>query len=333
MRSISVVVRRAVAFALAAAPSVALLELRCDSGCAIQWQPPRLMNCMENPWMWANSPIAVGTMSDPAACGLNPNYGGATAAQCASVCGSYGPDCAFAGGNTIYCTDLALSDASTPDTLCGRRPHGLEHRRARHGVGAYLANAAYLEAASVFAFETLREELAMHRAPRSLRRAATRAQRDEQRHARMMGRLARRRGTRPESPRCAGHTPREFVAMAVENVVEGCVRETYGAAVALWQGDHARAGDVRAVMRKIASDEARHADLGWRVAAWLDERLSDTERAAVREAGVRAVEELMAAATLASSIDELGLPAARVAQAMLQHLWAMLWEPAFGAKG
>jgi hypothetical protein len=55
-----------------------------------------------------------------------------------------------------------------------------------------LAEAAWLEAASVDAFRVLRLELRAHSAPRRLLRAASRAARDERRHARAAGALARR---------------------------------------------------------------------------------------------------------------------------------------------
>src|SRR5260221_14728837 len=115
MRSVRSVVRRAVALAAAAAPTVAIVDLKC-SACDIQWQAPQVLNCMENPWTWTNAPIAVGTMSNPAACGLT-GYVDA-GAECASMCGSYGPDCMFSGTyfgngtvsfNRVWCTDLALS--------------------------------------------------------------------------------------------------------------------------------------------------------------------------------------------------------------------------------
>jgi len=332
MRSISRVVQRAVALAVAAAPSIALVELRC-SACDISWQAPRQLNCFENPWTWTTAPIAVGTTANAAACGLTSDASLTT--TCASVCGSYGPDCIYfasTNGATIYCTDLSLSNPPPPDAAveaCGRRPRGLVRTQVDRSVGACLARAAWLEAASVIAFDVLHDELVEHRAPRSLRRAARRASRDEERHARMMSRLARRRGARPDSPRCTRRSPRDLVALAVENAVEGCVRETYGAAVALWQAEHAGARDVRAAMRAIAHDEAQHADLGWRVAEWADAKLTDVERNTVLEAGHRAALELIAAASRASGVAELGLPAGPDARVLLQHLWATLWEPAF----
>lgn len=334
MRSVGVVVRHAVAVAVAASPTIALLDSSCGSGdpasdaapsgCDVQWQGPVSMSCFTNPFFYSG-PVATGTMSNPEACGLGD--AAPTADVCASICGRYGPLCIWDGADTIYCTDT--TDIH-PDTLCGRRPCGLRRVRAQHSTGARLAHAAYLEEASVVAFEILHAELVAHRAPRSLQRAALRARKDEQRHARMTARLARRRGARPAMPSVMPMPARNCLAIAIENVVEGCVRETYGAAVAMWQAEHARAHDVRALMRSIADDEVRHADLGWRVDAWVNEKLDANGRAAVRKAGRDAVRDLWANAANPGD-DELGLPDADAARMILSRLALELWEPAFNA--
>ncbi|HEY1954423.1 MAG TPA: hypothetical protein VGH28_02405 [Polyangiaceae bacterium] len=144
----------------------------------------------------------------------------------------------------------------------------------------------------------------------------------------MTARLARRRGAAPATPSVAPMVERDCLALALENAVEGCVRETYGAAVAMWQAEHARARDVRAVMVRIADDEVRHADLGWRVAAWVSEKLDGSARAAVREAGRAAVRELWANVANADD-DELGLPGPDAARRILSQLALELWDPAF----
>jgi rubrerythrin len=323
--------------AVAAAPTVVLLEVRCGSGdaapgdggipgCDVQWQAPQSLSCFDNPFYYSG-PVTKGTMSDPAACGIvDAGAVGWTSPVCATICGAYGPNCTLGANDVIWCTDVSLG--VKPDALCGRRPHGLRRARAPRSVAEQLASAAHLEAASVIAFEILRDELEAHRAPLGLRRAAVRAAADERRHARMMRRLATKRGARASRPRCARAGARDLAAIALENVVEGCVRETYGAAVALWQSEHARDRDVRAAMQRIADDEARHADLGWRVADWLNGKLDSRDRAAMRRAGVRAVEELVASADEGAS-DELGVPGHEQARAMLQHLWRVLWRPAF----
>ncbi len=208
----------------------------------------------------------------------------------------------------------------------GRRPEGLAVREARRGEGpvaAYFARLAHLEAASVDAFEILRSELGAHGAPGSLRRAAGRAARDEVRHARVMGSFARRAGARIQRPRVrrpAG--PRPLLDVALENAREGCVRETYGALVALWQAEHADDARVRAAFATIAREEVRHAALSWRVAAWAEERLSPQEREVVRAERARTAAELAFELRRdpPEALAPLGLPPARVAAQLFAGL-------------
>jgi hypothetical protein len=56
---------------------------------------------------------------------------------------------------------------------------------------------------------------------------------------------------------------RSLEELAVENAVEGCVRETYGALTAIWQARTAKDPSVAAAVRRIARDETRHAALSW----------------------------------------------------------------------
>ncbi|AUX38731.1 ferritin [Sorangium cellulosum] len=168
----------------------------------------------------------------------------------------------------------------------GRRPAGLVRRGGRGAtrVGAYFANIAQLEAASVWAFEALGRELAHHGAPRPLVERARIAERDEVRHARVMRRVAARYGGRWQEPRVDPRPVRSLEELALDNAAEGCVRETYGALVGMWQARSARDPLVRRVMTRIARDETRHAKLSWAIDAWVRPRLSPAERRRVEEA-------------------------------------------------
>jgi hypothetical protein len=66
--------------------------------------------------------------------------------------------------------------------------------------------------------------------------------------------------------------------MLHENVVEGCVGESYGALVAMWQAERARDPAVSSAMRRIARDEARHAALSWALLRWGAARLTAPSR-------------------------------------------------------
>ena len=57
--------------------------------------------------------------------------------------------------------------------------------------------------------------------------------------------------------------------LAVENMREGCVQETYGALLASYQALCTRDPEVRETMRSVAADETAHAELSWDLAAWL----------------------------------------------------------------
>lgn len=107
--------------------------------------------------------------------------------------------------------------------------------------------------------------------------------------------------------------------MAIENAVEGCVRETFGALVATWQAAHATDAGVRAAMKRIAADETRHAALAWAIDRWMDGRLDATARARVersRRAAVRTLLRDLAAELPADVRRTAGLPSARQARAL-----------------
>ena len=214
----------------------------------------------------------------------------------------------------------------------GRRPAGLVRLRApRAGtsLGAYFAELAQLEAASVRAFETLASELARHRAPRALIRAARKSARDEVRHAASMTRLAERFGARPRAPDIRSMRRRSLAAMARENAVEGCVRETFGAMLNAWQASKATDPEVRAVMTKIAKDELSHAALSWEVAEWAERRLPRAARSAVARAQKRAVARLTRASnpTPPKSLRTIaGLPDAAQSREMARELFQTLIE-------
>jgi len=261
--------------------------------------------------------------------GLLPN------AKCEELCPPRA-DGGLVGFSTVtYCS--AYEDAGGGHVNCsyclftGRRPEGLsgDATDGPDAVARFLARAAYLEAASVDAFVRLGRELKTHGAPRSLRAAARRAARDEVRHARVTQRLAERAGARVPAVRLQARGDRSLEAMAVENAVEGCVRETLGAAVAMIQAERAGDRDVRGAMKRIARDETRHAQLSWTVARWLDTKLNAAARVRVRQTRDQAVRELLC--ELARDPDSvltarLGIPPAAQARAVIEDLRESLWS-------
>jgi hypothetical protein len=265
--------------------------------------------------------------------GSIPLDGGAISpADCEKICGSPQDTCSIIRQPDGAPIALSCYHPSPSCSLAaGRRPAGLvtSQEGQDQDTGAWLAAAALLEAASVDAFLVLRDELVHHGAPLSLVRAAERAAEDEVRHARVTAALARRFGASVRSPRVEKQPIRSLDEIAVENAIEGCVRETYGALVATYQARAAKDRIVRAAFARIAEDETRHAALAWKVAAWLDGKLDDEARARVREARRQAAEDLAATARVEPPrewIDDLGIPAAPAAATMADQLKASLWS-------
>jgi rubrerythrin len=185
---------------------------------------------------------------------------------------------------------------------------------------------AQLEAASVTAFTLLAEELSEHQAPEALLSAARLAASDEVRHADQMSELARRLGAAPGAVTVAERRSRPLVELAIENAVEGCVNEAFGAVLMRWQA--LRAGDpgTREMFAGIARDEAEHAALAFEVHAWVTARLSAAERGAVAAAARDAISDLARATDDPSdAVEVLGLPSARARDRLLESLERRLW--------
>jgi hypothetical protein len=239
------------------------------------------------------------------------------------------------GSVTITAQEVVSSNNGCP--VAGRRPEGLcfSEREAgtRSALGAYFARAAALEAASVPALETLEKELRALHAPEALLGSVRAAIVDEHDHAARMGRLAQRFGATPDQPEIPTRALRDPFALALDNAVEGCVRESFGALLATFQAAHAQPGDVRATFACIARDETRHAALAFQIHAWLEPRLTPAQRAAVaksRDAALRVLCAELAGSRDVSLEEVLGLPSAEQCELLLAQLPG-LWSD--GAPG
>ena len=227
--------------------------------------------------------------------------------------------------------EIESRDASA---CVGRRPSGLcpARSRGRSALGAWLAETAHLELAAVHAFEELDAEMAAHGAPAELRRGLAAARRDEIRHGRVMRRIAARFGGQVATPVVSRRPVRPLEEIARDNAVEGCVRETYGALFGRWQALHAADPEIRAAMGRIADDEARHAELSWALADWMESRLDEHARARVRAARDAALAALAAeveAVPVEAPVAELaGLPSASVRVALAAQLAALVADRA-----
>jgi hypothetical protein len=199
------------------------------------------------------------------------------------------------------------------ECVAGRRPaaYRASAPRATTVVGAYFAEQAALEAASVRAFRDLDADLAALGAPRSLRHAARVAAAQEVRHAIACARLALAYGGDVKLPRIAPAKRRTLREVAVDNAREGVAREAFGAAIAAYQARAASCRHVRRAMRAIAHDEAGHADFALRLHRWCLAQLRDHR-------------DVIAAAQTSPQIDEVdpalqriaGVPDASTARAL-----------------
>jgi hypothetical protein len=218
------------------------------------------------------------------------------------------------------------------ESLCaiGRRPAGLRSGATggRTRIGAFLARAAHLEAASVQALYKLVRELRVLGAPGALRDGVLDAMLDEVRHAQDVGELARAYGGEIARPQVETTGLRSAYEMALDNVAEGCVRETFGALQATYQAETAADPRVRDLMAQIAQDESRHAELAWQLQAWLEPRLSESERTQVVAERARVLDRLAADLEVGLSREEyatLGFPTPDVSASMLRSLSQALY--------
>lgn len=213
----------------------------------------------------------------------------------------------FDGQTGVRCTSPGQCEPA------GRRPEGLSLavHSAQDPVGAFLARQAHLEAASVPAFHRLASELLANGAPHELVQAAQRAADDEVRHASIMTAAARRHGAEPAPVEIAPPRDRTLEEIVIENAVEGCVRETLGAMIALWQSHRAADPWLRRVMAVIAEDELTHSELAWQIDAWARTILSPESNQRVESARRAEIAALTAALEAPSSdilLTQVGIP-------------------------
>jgi hypothetical protein len=265
-------------------------------------------------------------------CGVPPALRGEACNPDVDLCTTVCPShffflCDFPAASCLEGGLLPDADVFIECTRCGgasgRRPVGLEPaEEARSGsrIGRYFASVSYLEAASVVAFRHLRARLARFGGPPRLLAAAGRAARDERRHARATSVLAKRFGAPPGPlPPPVSEIPLDFEAFVAENAVEGCVRETFAALVALHQAARSTDPAVARAFRRIATDELRHASLAWAIDRWATRRLPGEARSRIRRAQGRALGELRASAGAASRGIEgiTGLPCRSIERALV----------------
>jgi hypothetical protein len=111
--------------------------------------------------------------------------------------------------------------------------------------------------------------------------------------------------------------------MALENVVQGCVRETYAALLATWQAARASDPVIRRSLARIVADETRHAALAWAIDAWLQPSLDEATKrrvARARRTAVRDLSKQLARRAPEPLVASAGFPRPAEAQTLLRVL-------------
>jgi hypothetical protein len=258
--------------------------------------------------------------------------------DCDNICNTLFFNCHAADRS---CSDAGVilgDDAGMVDVDCttcpgavGRVPAGLLRASISRSspLGDYFARAAHLEAASVHAFARLHDELSIHGAPVRILASVRRAKRDEIRHTRMTASMARRFGGRTTRAVVRTIPLRSLDEVALENIVEGCVRETFGALVATFQATRSRDARVKAMMRSIARDETKHAALSWSIGRWATRHLDSESRMRIAEHAQKAIASLRQSNDVADHpalSSQAGLPTREQFNALLDSLETSLWS-------
>jgi hypothetical protein len=195
----------------------------------------------------------------------------------------------------------------SPGFCTGRRPLG--HRELtfiNRSRAAWFAEQAYLERASIAAFEELATWLADREAPAELVVRCRAAAADEVVHAQLMSVHAERGGH--EVPLAIAEPgSHDLLAIALHNAVEGCVRESFGALLGAHQARTCENAELRELFARIADDELRHGQLAWDLHAYLCGQLDADGRAQVEAAQLAALDELAGATARNAERTPVGL--------------------------
>jgi hypothetical protein len=212
-------------------------------------------------------------------------------------------------------------EIADPCMPLGRRPEGFVERSLGDSLRDALARAAHHEAESVRAFRRFARELAAYGAPAELVDAARAAAEDEIRHASMWVEVAASHGLAIRVDVAEDDLPlRSLEEVALDNAVEGCVFESHGAFLALYQSRHASTPALRAHFASIADDELDHAALSHACAELLEADLDAAARGRVRGAATRATRELWETLGEPTAPQRLlGYPPGAKAKALFHH--------------
>lgn len=225
-------------------------------------------------------------------------------------------------GNEIIVCDQMM------EPYCEGRRHAFVdcENRSRNTIEEWFVQATQAEMASVGAFLLLRAELRSHNAPEELLQRCLLAAKEEVEHAHLLGQVCQEMGWEIPAPQIGSleeQSQRSLFALAVENMVEGCVNESYSALQAFHQGMVLENPKLRDIFRQIAKDETEHAQLARDIHSWLETKLTEEEKSKVQEARIKAEKDLLSYHLQAEKnpvLEKLGLPNPHAAGKLAEEL-------------
>jgi hypothetical protein len=261
---------------------------------------------------WYLDAFSCGEGADGAAPYACPNLLGAGNMYCQSVCTLpvvQGSMCCYGmtQGNPACGRPFSVGEELRAAPTIARDDWHVDARAAPFDLDDELCHAlarewemdAKLEHASIASFARLTLELLALGAPPDLVLLSQAASIDEIEHARLCFALASRYGGAAIGPgplNVAGALSEstDLAALAAETVREGCVGETLAALLANEQLEAATDPEARQVLTRIAADEARHAELSWKIVRWAIAQGGERVSRAATAAFERALAELAA---------------------------------------
>ena len=204
----------------------------------------------------------------------------------------------------------------------------------RQDLARRWAQIAAMEHASIASFARFTLELLSLGAPPELLAQSQQAAADEVRHAQLAYGLASAFAQQPLGPgplSLSGVVPAsDLRAFALSLIAEACVGESIGAAEALAAAEAVPEPTLRAALRAVAEDEARHAALAWRALGWALRGADAGLKAELRDRAEAAIAGLLGASEQVHE-PEYGLLGGKETQALRERAARQVVRPLLDA--
>jgi hypothetical protein len=254
----------------------------------------------------------------------NPNFVRPKANQleCEKLCtipGSYRQTCDWQSDGGMVC------EGFTPGVCqqSGRPPPGMQLKPMAGTLrweAGWATQAWALEVASVSAFTLLENELRFHQAPPALIDRAKQAATEEHNHAILMNKVMSDLGGKEIEISIPEQQNRTLFEIACDNVVHGCIGESWAALMLFWSAERSSRPEFQAIFKEIAQDEAGHAAFSWELHRWLMTRISETERVEIHALLEQHFKKLHQELMSQQGSITLGLPSSMLSKLLLNEL-------------